>query len=135
MTSSMPGHDDPPRWHRSAGDVEAGNAPGGGRAAGWQLRGLIRRGRRGLKLCSLCKEVAYCSQSCQRAHWKQHKKACKKIQQQRKQSEAATEHAGAAAEVAVASGNDEERIITNGDGIQYVRDSTPTPATFSCLVQ
>ena len=33
----------------------------------------------GLKLCSLCKEVAYCSQSCQRAHWKQHKKACKHI--------------------------------------------------------
>ena len=64
----------------------------------------------GLKLCSLCKEVAYCSQSCQRAHWKQHKKACKNIQQRRKQREAAAKHAGAAAGVAEASGNDEDGV-------------------------
>ena len=56
-------------------------------------------GGQGLKFCSLCKEVAYCSQRCQRAHWKKHKKACKILQQRRKEMEAAAELAGAAAEV------------------------------------
>lgn len=32
----------------------------------------------GLKACSGCKEAAYCSQSCQKAHWNIHKPACKK---------------------------------------------------------
>ena len=42
-----------------------------------------------LKLCSLCKEVAYCSETCQRAHWKQHKQVCTNYLQQRKQRKAA----------------------------------------------
>ena len=40
------------------------------------------------------------------------------------ESEASAEHAGAAAEVAEARGNDEERTIIYGFGDQYVRDST-----------
>ena len=39
-------------------------------------------------------------------------------------SEANAEHAGAAAEVAEASGTNGERIITDGYGDQFVRDST-----------
>lgn len=32
---------------------------------------------RSLKHCSQCKQVCYCSTSCQKAHWKEHKPACK----------------------------------------------------------
>lgn len=28
--------------------------------------------------CSACKQVYYCSEACQRQHWKQHKKFCGK---------------------------------------------------------
>lgn len=28
------------------------------------------------KVCSLCRDVAYCSQGCQQAHWKVHRKEC-----------------------------------------------------------
>ena len=30
-------------------------------------------------MCGLCKNVVYCSKDCQRAHWKEHKKTCKRI--------------------------------------------------------
>lgn len=30
-----------------------------------------------LKLCSRCKQAAYCSVECQRSHWKEHKEECK----------------------------------------------------------
>ena len=29
-------------------------------------------------MCGLCKDVVYCSKDCQRAHWKEHKKTCKR---------------------------------------------------------
>ena len=32
----------------------------------------------GLKACTACKLVKYCNSSCQRAHWRKHKKECKK---------------------------------------------------------
>jgi len=32
----------------------------------------------GVKLCKRCKTMKYCSRACQRAHWKRHKKYCKK---------------------------------------------------------
>jgi hypothetical protein len=32
----------------------------------------------GTKLCTRCESVRYCSRKCQRAHWKKHKKQCKK---------------------------------------------------------
>ena len=32
-----------------------------------------------LKQCARCRTVAYCSATCQREHWKRHKKACAKI--------------------------------------------------------
>ena len=32
----------------------------------------------GLKACTSCKLVKYCNATCQRAHWKAHKKGCKK---------------------------------------------------------
>ena len=32
----------------------------------------------GLKACTACKLVKYCNASCQRAHWRKHKKECKK---------------------------------------------------------
>mmetsp|Transcript_11826 Transcript_11826/g.27762 ORF Transcript_11826/g.27762 Transcript_11826/m.27762 type:complete len:306 (+) Transcript_11826:123-1040(+) len=32
-----------------------------------------------LKICKACRSVKYCSVGCQRAHWKQHKAACKKL--------------------------------------------------------
>ena len=31
----------------------------------------------GLKECARCKKVCYCDASCQRAHWKEHKKQCR----------------------------------------------------------
>jgi hypothetical protein len=31
-----------------------------------------------LRACSACKKAAYCSQACQKAHWKVHKPECKK---------------------------------------------------------
>jgi hypothetical protein len=31
-----------------------------------------------LSLCGRCRRVAYCSEQCQKAHWKGHKKFCKK---------------------------------------------------------
>jgi FtsZ-interacting cell division protein ZipA len=43
------------------------------------------------KFCSQCGQAKYCSKECQRAHWKQHKRSCKKkaqqIQQQQEQSQ------------------------------------------------
>jgi len=43
------------------------------------------------KSCSQCGQAKYCSKECQRAHWKQHKRSCKKkaqqIQQQQDQSQ------------------------------------------------
>ncbi|OUM61436.1 hypothetical protein PIROE2DRAFT_62489 [Piromyces sp. E2] len=43
------------------------------------------------KSCSQCNQAKYCSKECQRTHWKQHKRACKKkaqqIQQQQNQSQ------------------------------------------------
>ncbi|RXW17626.1 hypothetical protein EST38_g8232 [Candolleomyces aberdarensis] len=33
--------------------------------------------QKGLKICSKCKTVQYCSQECQRAAWSEHKKKCK----------------------------------------------------------
>lgn len=34
-------------------------------------------GKKATHTCSLCHAVKYCSQNCQRAHWKVHKKSCK----------------------------------------------------------
>jgi hypothetical protein len=31
-----------------------------------------------VRKCSGCQQVAYCNRDCQTAHWKEHKKACKK---------------------------------------------------------
>ena len=31
-----------------------------------------------LKTCTSCKQVKYCNVSCQRAHWRKHKKECRK---------------------------------------------------------
>ena len=31
--------------------------------------------------CAKCKQVHYCSKACQKAHWKTHKKECKKIRE------------------------------------------------------
>ena len=31
-----------------------------------------------LRVCSKCKSVSYCSETCQRSHWKTHKKSCSK---------------------------------------------------------
>ena len=43
------------------------------------------------KSCSQCGQAKYCSKECQKAHWKQHKRSCKKkaqqIQQQQDQSQ------------------------------------------------
>ncbi|ORX43251.1 hypothetical protein BCR36DRAFT_586738 [Piromyces finnis] len=43
------------------------------------------------KSCSQCGQAKYCSKECQKSHWKQHKRACKKralqLQQQQSQSQ------------------------------------------------
>jgi len=33
-------------------------------------------------LCGACKQVKYCSQGCQKAHWKQHKPICKSLKKE-----------------------------------------------------
>jgi len=49
------------------------------------------QGQPSFKSCSQCGQVKYCSKDCQKTHWKQHKRACKKkaqqIQQQQNQSQ------------------------------------------------
>merc|ERR1712098_654381 len=32
-----------------------------------------------MKICSRCKQVNYCSGQCQKSHWKEHKRQCKKM--------------------------------------------------------
>ena len=41
-----------------------------------------------LKLCTACKSVSYCNVDCQKAHRKDHKKECKRIEKERKLSKA-----------------------------------------------
>ena len=36
------------------------------------------KGGDNLKACTACKQVKYCNVSCQRAHWRKHKKECRK---------------------------------------------------------
>ena len=38
----------------------------------------------GTKICSGCKQIYYCSQQCQKDHWKAHKSECNKIRKQNK---------------------------------------------------
>jgi hypothetical protein len=45
-------------------------------AAASRCSGCAARGAH-FKLCSACRTVAYCNQDCQRAHWKEHKPACR----------------------------------------------------------
>ena len=42
---------------------------------------VARRGRLDLKSCSGCRAVFYCDSNCQKAHWKEHKKACKALKE------------------------------------------------------
>ena len=37
-----------------------------------------RKGVKKFQMCSGCKDCRYCSRACQQAHWKLHRKACKK---------------------------------------------------------
>lgn len=38
---------------------------------------------RGLRLCSGCGTVRYCSEACSKAHWRQHRQECRRIQAER----------------------------------------------------
>ena len=43
----------------------------------------FKESTKGFKQCSGCKRIAYCSETCQKAHWKrEHKKQCKELQKQ-----------------------------------------------------
>ena len=39
--------------------------------------------KRNLKMCGRCKSVFYCNRKCSKAHWKKHKKSCKKLVKER----------------------------------------------------
>ena len=38
---------------------------------------------RGLKRCGGCRAVRYCSEACSRAHWREHKSECRRLQAER----------------------------------------------------
>jgi hypothetical protein len=46
--------------------------------SGKEARKCHKCGKQGAKLCAGCKLVAYCSPTCQKADWADHKKSCKK---------------------------------------------------------
>jgi len=40
-----------------------------------------------MKMCSVCESKRYCSEECQKAHWKEHKKVCKKPEEDEEDEE------------------------------------------------
>jgi len=64
------------------GGVGAGGGSAANRSAGTQLPKLCAACHTtagGLKACTRCKAVWYCSRECQKQHWKQHKKRCSQL--------------------------------------------------------
>ena len=38
-----------------------------------------------LKVCEGCRNARYCGRQCQKAHWKQHKKECRRLMTERRE--------------------------------------------------
>lgn len=63
------------------GPTPAGGAPAAARAAS-QPVACVHCGGAGLRVCAGCNYARYCSQECQRAHWKAHKPICRSMREQ-----------------------------------------------------
>lgn len=42
---------------------------------------------KGLRMCTGCREVKYCSVNCQKSHWKAHKSYCREVRRRKKEKE------------------------------------------------
>ena len=66
-----------------SGEQQAATVGSGGEQQGTAepetSRCAVCGSRKEPRMCSGCRRVAYCSEACQKAHWRQHKKACRAV--------------------------------------------------------
>lgn len=82
LANSANSHSSKKAWICSARDDRSLSAQPSSAAADQWPRFCVAPGcgaTRGLHRCTACKSVSYCSETCQRAHWKEHRSECKRL--------------------------------------------------------